>query len=212
MRLIQDRPVRSVGRHPHSGRPRPGRRSGRRPAGQLLVIALALAAVVAGSMVLADRLRDSTPPLASQVTLHGLQATLATAGWVPMDAHTMDQGGGFQMPAQMMPGAPEGDQMRLGVPITLLNTDRSEQRFNLAEEFTVVGGTDGGPVALHSDTFGLLRRLAPGSAVNGVLYFDLVVPSPTDPPLVLRWVRDADTVEIAIPMAGGTPADPHQHD
>ena len=56
-----------------------------------------------------------------------------------------------------------------------------------------------------------LARLAPGSAVNGVLYFDLIVPGPEDPPLVLRWLRDADSVDIVIPMSGNAPAEPHGH-
>jgi hypothetical protein len=176
----------------------------------LVVLAVALIAMVGGSIVLADRLRESKPVTAPEVTLHGLRATISTAGWVPMDAHSMDQGG-FQMPAQMMPGAPAGDQMRLGVPITLRNTDPGEQRFNLAEEFTIVGGVGREPVPLHSDTFGLLSRLAPGTAVNGVLYFDLTVPAPTDPPLVLRWARNGDKVDVPVPMFGPATPDQHQH-
>lgn len=213
MRLVHDRPAspaaRATTERAHPRRPRPSRGEMRRLAGPLLVLAAAVTVVVAGSLVLAGTLRDSTPRPA-QATLHGLNATILSAGWVPMDAHTMDQGGGFQMPAQMMPGAPEGDQMRLGVPITILNTDPTEQQFNLAEEFFVVGGVSDQPVPLHSDTFGLLSRLAPGSAVNGVLYFDLIVPSPADPPLMLRWVRDGDAVDLPIPLGGDAPQ-PHPH-
>jgi len=216
MRLVHDKPAGTTLRAARVGHaaprgPRPGRRDESRRAGPLVVLAIALVALVAGSIALGARLRESSSTPPSQITLHGLTATISTAGWVAMDAHSMDQGAGYQMPAQMMPGAPEGDRMRLGVPITLVNTDRGDQRFDLAEEFTVIGGVETGPVPLHSDTFGLLSRLAPGSGVNGILYFDIIVPGPSDPPLVLRWARNDDTVELTIPMAGGA-ADPHEHD
>jgi hypothetical protein len=214
MRLTDNRravpSVRVPARRPRQARPGSGRDPRLPVARQLIVLGVALAAIVAGSIALGAQLRSSRPPAPAQAGLHGLLATLSTAGWVPMEAHTMDQGGGFQMPAQMMPGAPVGDQMRLGIPLTLLNTDGGEQRFDLAAEFFLVGGASAQPVALHSDTFGELSRLAPGSAVNGVLYFDLVVPAPTDPPLKLRWVREADAVEIPVPMTGSAPA-PHEH-
>jgi len=51
-----------------------------------------------------------------------------------------------------------------------------------------------------------LTRLGPGSAVDGVIYFDTVVPGAGDPPLYLEWRRDGDTAQIAIPLlAGGAP-------
>jgi hypothetical protein len=123
-----------------------------------------------------------------------------------MDGHDMGSQGGYQMPAQMMPGAPAGDDMRFGVPLSLVNTSGDARRFNLAEEFFLRGGRTGQPRALHSDTFGQLNRLAPGSAVDGVMYFDTVVPDAGDPPLYLEWRRDGDTTMLAIPMlANGAP-------
>jgi hypothetical protein len=122
-----------------------------------------------------------------------------------MDHGTHDQGG-YQMPAQMMPGAPAGDEMRFGVPLTLVNTSGDVRRFNLAEEFVLRGGRIEQPRAPHSDTFGRLARLGPGSAVDGVIYFDTVVPDAGDPPLYLEWRRDGDTTRLAIPLlAGGAP-------
>jgi hypothetical protein len=122
-----------------------------------------------------------------------------------MDSHNMDGQGGYQMPAQMMPGAPTGDDMRFGVPLTLMNTSSQVRQFNLAEEFFLSGGRTGDPRVLHSSTFGPLTRLAPGSAVDGVLYFDTVVPAAGDPPLHLQWRRGGDSTRLAIPLlASGT--------
>jgi hypothetical protein len=174
----------------------------------LLLLAIVLATTAAGAWALADRLFTSKPSITAEANLNGLTATIAAAGWIGMDHHNM--GGGFQMPAQMMPGAPEGDRMRLGIPITLHNTESTEQWFNLPEEFTVSGGVANDPEPLHSDTIGRLARLGPGAAVNGVLYFDLIVPGPDDPPLVLHWARNGDTVDMVIPMMGDAP-DPHGH-
>jgi hypothetical protein len=168
---------------------------------------IAILSTVVGSWLLAGQIRPTEP---ATDTVAGLSAALHTAGWLSMDAHTMDQQGGYQMPAQMMPGAPAGDQMRLGVPVTLRNTSGQPQRFNPAEEFALVGGVGGDPVLPHSDTFGQLTRLNPDSAVEGVLYFDTLVPTPTDPPLTLRWSRGGDTVSLTIPLGGGTtPAHDH---
>jgi hypothetical protein len=164
---------------------------------------------VAGLWILATRTNGPTGlPVSAEVD--GLAIDLREAGWVPMDAHSMDSQGGFQMPAQMMPGAPAGDEMRLGIAVTLLNTADRVREFNLGEEFMLAGGVVDGAVPLHSDTFGLLGRLSPGSAVNGVLYFDTTVPTAADPALVLRWNRGGETVELAIPLSGASPA-PHPH-
>jgi hypothetical protein len=117
-----------------------------------------------------------------------------------MDGHNMDNQGGYQMPAQMMPGAPAGDDMRFGIPLSLVNTSGEVRQFTLAEEFFLAGGRNDTPRALHSDTFGRLSRLGAGSAVDGVLYFDTVVPAAGDPPLLLEWRRDGDTTRMAIPL------------
>jgi hypothetical protein len=162
-----------------------------------------------GVALVAGRLHQS-PRNSIEASIGGLTARSGQAGWVSMDAHSMDSQGGFQMPAQMMPGAPAGDEMRLGVPLTLINTSAEAREFNLREEFFLAGGASDTLVALHSDTFGLLGRLSAGSAVNGVLYFDTTVPTSTDPPLVLRWTRNGASVDIAIPWTGG-PAATHTH-
>jgi hypothetical protein len=168
----------------------------------LAITALLLAAAGTGLMV---RNRSAVPTDSTE-TLGGLSVRLHDAGWLSMDGHDTGSSG-YQMPAQMMPGAPAGDDMRFGVPLTLVNTSGDVRRFNLPEEFFLRGGHTGETRALHSDTFGRLGRLSPGSAVDGVLYFDTVVPDAGDPPLFLEWRRDGDTTRLAIPlMAGEQPA------
>jgi hypothetical protein len=176
-----------------------------RRVGLIALLTVAALATAAGSVLIAQRLGVGAP--ADRAELGGLTTTLKQAGWVPMEAHHMDQTG-FQMPAQMMPGAPTGDDMRLGIPVTLVNTSDEPRGFSLPGEFTLSGGRTSSPVRLHSDTVGRLRRLNPGSAVSGVLYFDTVVPDATDPPLVLRWSRDGEAVDLLVPMADGSPAGP----
>lgn len=176
-------------------------------------IGFALAAVVlllaaAGTGLLVQR--RSAAPTDHSATLGGLSVRLDDAGWLSMD-HSMDNQGGYQMPAQMMPGAPVDDEMRFGVPLTLVNTDGEVRRFNLAQEFLLRGGGVEVPQAPHSDTFGRLTRLDPGSAVAGILYFDTVVPGPDDPPLYLEWRREGDTTQIAIPLPAGGAADHGGH-
>lgn len=166
--------------------------------------AVVLLLAVAGTGLLMQR--RSAAPGDHTATLGGLSVRLHDAGWLSMDGHNMDSQGGYQMPAQMMPGAPVGDDMRFGVPLTLVNTSGELRRFNLAEEFFLLGGRIDQPRAPHSDTFGRLTRLSPGSAVDGVVYFDTVVPDAGDPPLYLEWRHDGDTTTLAIPLlAGGAP-------
>ena len=183
----------------------------RRPVrpGHVALIAAAVVSAAVGLWIMAARSDGPADgPVSAQVD--GLAIDLHNAGWVPMDAHAMDSQGGFQMPAQMMPGAPAGDEMRLGIAVTLLNTADVVSEFNLGEEFVLVGGVIDGSVRMHSDTFGLLRRLGPGSGVNGVLYFDTTVPAAGDPALVLRWSRSGETVDVGIPLGSANPA-PHPH-
>src|SRR5262249_44393278 len=85
------------------------------------------------------------------------------------------------------------------------------RQFNIDEEFALLGGVATTPVTLHSDTFGTLSRLEPGSAVNGVLYFDTRVPTSADPPLVLRWHYGGHSVELRVPLGGSPPTPPASH-
>jgi hypothetical protein len=174
----------------------------------LAIVAIALTVAVTGVVLQARRQAAAEARPVATATLGGLNANLGTAGWVSMDGHQSNDQGGFQMPAQMMPGAPEGDDMRLGVPLTLMNTSRQARRFTLADEFLLGGGRNDTLRTLHSDTFGQLPQLEPGNAVNGVLYFDTIVPGAGDPPLFLQWARDGHTVRLAVPL---TASEVHQH-
>ncbi|MEU7384792.1 MULTISPECIES: hypothetical protein [unclassified Streptomyces] len=142
-------------------------------------------------------------------TTGGITAVPREAEWASMENHHMGNTG-YQMPAQMMPGAPEGDDMRLGVPITLTNDGDRARTFDLASEFFLTGGPDG-PRPLHSDTFGHLGRLGPGSAADGVLYFDTRVPGPDDPPLHLVWKRSGEERHLAVRIPGSTPEHGQEH-
>lgn len=173
------------------------------------IAAIAVLLSVVGAGLLARR--QSATPTDHAATLGGLSLRLHDAGWLSMDGHNMDNQGGYQMPAQMMPGAPVGDDMRLGVPVTLVNTSDEVRWFNLAEEFFLRGGRTDQPRTLHSDTLGRLNRLAPGSAVDGVLYFDTVVPDAGDPSLYLEWRRAGDSTRLTIPLLGGPTPDHGGH-
>lgn len=171
--------------------------------GAWLVVAVlaVLGAVVGGGLLVRDRVGE---PLPEAATLGGLTARLHDAGWLSMEMHQNSQGG-YQMPAQMMPGAPAGDELRLGVPLTLVNTSREARAFKLVDEFFLAGGRITTPRGLQSDTFGPLPRLAPGNAVDGVMYFDTIVPGESDPPLYLLWKRGGETVRLAIPRISNAP-------
>lgn len=141
--------------------------------------------------------------------LDGATVDVRGAEWVFMD-HVDDGGGGFLMPDEMMPGAPTGDEVRLGVNVTLTNTRSRTHHFRLVDEFTMAAGEQPEPVPLSADTVGELGRLGPGSALHATLYFDVEV-TDTDqlPPLYLQWTRGRDTVLIPVPTPGEAPV--HQH-
>jgi hypothetical protein len=174
----------------------------------VVAVAVAVLVLTATAVWWTARTAGRDTPAVASATLRGLTATTRSAAWSAMDDHHMDGGNGYQMPAQMMPGAPEGDDMRLGVGITLRNSGTSVQLFDLLAEFRLEG-TSGGPARLHSDTFGTLPRLGPGSAVDGFLYFDAPVPAADDPPLYLIWQRDGRQRRLAVPLPGG--ATGHDH-
>lgn len=139
--------------------------------------ALALIATLGGADLLADRVSDRRTSNASVAQLEGLTAQLTQV-------------------------APPGDAMRLGVRLTLVNTSPEAGRFNLSEELAALSGADATARVAHQDTFGLLSRLDPDTTVDGIAYLDTIVPSPSDPPRILRWPCDEDVTERAIPVGG----------
>lgn len=173
-----------------------------------LVLVAALVTVASG-IVLGRQLFTGPPPVVgTTAALGGLTAHLHHAEWVEM-GHVHDGEGGFVMPDEMMPGAPRGDEVRLGISLTLVNTERRSQRFMLVEEFTLTGGPLDDARPLSADTIGMLSRLGPEAAVDGTLYFDVEVPGPDDPPLLLQWTRDGQTVRIEVPLSTDRPV--HEH-
>jgi hypothetical protein len=140
-------------------------------------------------------------------TLDGMSVQVGGSEWAVMNMVENSQGG-YLMPDQMMPGAPTGGEVRLGVSVTMFNTRSSTLPVSLVDEFMVSGGLEPEPKPLSADTVGELRRLAPGSAVQGTLYFDVAVPEeadPTLPPLYLHWTRGGDTIRIPVQLPGDVP-------
>jgi hypothetical protein len=155
---------------------------------------------------------DSTIIAAGQVaSMDGVTVQVNRTEWAPMD-HLEDTSGGFAQPAQMMPGAPGEDEVRLGVKVTLMNTQSRTHEFSLPEEFTMTGGLESEPLGLSADTVGPIGRLGPGFALNAVLYFDVRVPEAGGemPPLYLNWTRGGDAIQIQVPLPGGE-APAHDH-
>jgi hypothetical protein len=174
---------------------------------RLVAVAAVAGLTLVSLAVLAwERFAAPTVVVDGSATLDGLTLDLRGAEWVPMEH--LDPS--FQMPGQMMPGAPEGDEVRLGVRVTLSNTDATTREFNPVDEFALVGGVRSEPAELSADTIGTLPRLGPHAAVDGTLYFDVEVPGDQDPPLQLRWSRAGDVVLLSLPNPGGAPEHGHE--
>jgi hypothetical protein len=174
------------------------------------VLAAAAVLTITSLGFLAWQRLSAEPVVGTTANLDGVTTEVREAGWVGFDmGHVMDGQGGFMMPDQMMPDAPSGDQVRLGVTVTLQNTNAGTREFNLIEEFSITGGVEPEPRTISADTIGTFSRLGPGAAIDGILYFDIAVPEPGDPPLYLRWNRGGDTVLIEVPLTEDAPA--HQH-
>jgi hypothetical protein len=183
-----------------------------RPRGRRAAVAGTVAVLTAASLSLVawSSLTGSTATAAGTTArMDGARVEVHSAEWTFMD-HVEDGEGGFLMPDEMMPGAPTGDEVRLGVRVTLTNTASRLYEFSLVDEFTLARGRDSEPFPLRADTVGQLGRLAPDTALNATLYFDIQVSATDDlPPLFLRWTRDNETVLIQVPTPGEAPE--HHH-
>lgn len=188
-----------------------GTRGGGKALVRFTVVLLALAVVVGGAVLWQYRKGQAAAQPAANAAMGGLDVTTGEARWAAMEDHTMDgpQGGGYQMPAQMMPGAPENGAMRLGIALTIADHGGGARLLDLEREFTLAGGGVGDPLTPHSDTFGPLPRLGADSAVRGTLYFDLKVPGPGTPPLYLLWNRDGKQRRLLVNLPDSAPE--HQH-
>lgn len=183
----------------------------------VLILVAALVVTVLGAGELAAMLRARSAPLATDtISLGGLTIQIDSVTWVPFDTGDPtildpSTAGGYQMPAQMMPGMPADGQGRLNIQVTLSDPGGSARTLNTAGEFRLGGGGKGDAGwKLQGDTFGGLKRVNPGNAVDGKLFFDLQPPTKQDPPLYLRWRRGGDTARLLL-VPGGTAATHHHH-
>lgn len=170
--------------------------------------AFVLVTLVSLSLLAWSRLAGPAPVAdGPSATLDGITTEITGSEWAVLN-HVINEQGGYQMPGQMMPDAPEGDEVRLGLLVTLTNTRSGTEAFSLPGEFTVTGGGYDEPVPLTADTIGTMSRLGPGAAVKGTLYFDVVAPEegePELPPLYLRWDRGGDEIRIPVELPGEVP-------
>ncbi|MEV7187424.1 hypothetical protein [Kitasatospora sp. NPDC093102] len=105
---------------------------------RLAVVLLALAMAFGGAALWQYRNGEAAAQPALSAAMGGLDVTAGEARWAATDAHTMDgpQGGGYQMPAQVMPGAPEDGTMRLGIALTIADRGDEARLLDLDREFT----------------------------------------------------------------------------
>lgn len=179
------------------------------------VVATVAALTLASLSLLAWSRLAGPPPITEEATVSqdGLALAVEETEWAEMTA-VEDGEGGFVMPNSMMPDAPTGDQVRLGIGFTLTNPGSGTEPFDLLGEFTMSGGLEPEPLPLTADTVGHLNRLGPGTAVAGTLYFDIQVPDQTDPQLpqlYLEWSRGGSSVRIPVQLPGTEVPEPHQH-
>lgn len=151
-----------------------------------------------------------TDPGTTEATVDSLDAQVTSAGWVDMD-HNMSDQPGFQMPSSMMPGMPEGDDQRLGIEVTLVNTSEDTRPLRPAEEFTLHTSKDDKTWEPKVDTFDDLARLAPGNGVNGTVFFDLPPAALADSTTWIEWTRGDTTTRLSLPGEGAGDAPDHSH-
>lgn len=168
------------------------------------VLLVALAVTVFGVTQLVSALGDPEPtaPTSQVASLDSLTTQVSSADWLSMD-HDMSAPG-YQMPAQMMPGAPEKGQMRLSVRLSVVNSSADTRPIQPTKEFTLHSGKDG-KWSAQKGTFGDLPRLAPGNAVDGVLFFDLPPDGLASGPTWIEWTRGDTSTRLAIPLNGAVP-------
>jgi|GEM_PF-1902294 len=201
-------------RQRRAGTARPDRASPARGAGRRLATIIVVLAALAASMLGVGRLvaafgaGDQAPP-AGIVTLAELTTQVTAAEWVKMDHDMTPDAPGYQMPPAMMPGMPTGDDQRLSVAITVVNTGDRTRPLRAAKEFTL-RSENGRQWQLHSDTFADLPRLAPRNAVSGVLFFDLPPGELAESPVWLEWRHQDEAARLTIPLDGAAPP-PHSH-
>lgn len=168
---------------------------------RVLVVLVALAVATIGVVRLVAS-PDGHPVTDSQASVDSLTAQVTAAGWTTMDHDMSGDAPGYQMPPAMMPGMPENGDQRLAVSVTVVNTSDDTRPLRPGKEFALHVGAEGRQVAAHSDTFGDLPRLAPGNAINGILFFDLPPDDLAGSPAWLEWTHGNAANRLTIPLDG----------
>jgi len=139
-----------------------------------------------------------------QVASANAHQTGYRAGGIALSVQTMQwmmnmgsSGGGYQMPASMMPGFQSVGEDRLRVEVNLSNVTTSTQPYSITD-FTI--SSPGGKTwhidsVAHSNT-PLSAHLAPGFGTNIDIYFD--VPAKQSKHLILKWSHGGTTVSIPV--------------
>lgn len=181
------------------------------PRMRVMLVALATSAVATVGVVRLAASSDDPSATTSQASVDSLTAQVTAAGWTNMDHNASAPASGYQMPPGMMPGMPEGDDQRLAVSVTVVNTSDATRPLRPGEEFSLRAGTDGRRWAPHSDTFGELPRLAPRNAVNGILFFDLPPAELSGSPAWIEWTHGDTTSRLTVPLDGVGSPPGHSH-
>src|SRR5574341_1939174 len=95
------------------------------PTGLVVAVVAALVAGLVGVVFLGLMLRERNAATGA-VSAGGLTLQVQSAQWVDMEHSGQN---GFQMPQQMMPGAPSPGQERLAVEVALSNRSGGDTQF-----------------------------------------------------------------------------------
>ncbi len=152
------------------------------PRALVTAVVVALSLGVVGAVLLGLMLRERGG-VAGSATAGGLTLEVQSAQWAELEHEHQD---GFQMPAQMTPGAPAPGQQRLALEVAMLNRSDTTKLFN-ADEFSLEG-PDGQARPLAADNLGG-QQLGPRLGINASLTFDLpqAIAGQTAPKLMLVW-------------------------
>lgn len=182
---------------------------------RLGVVTVALASAVAGAFFTLRTLvmPEVTAQIGDTLALDHVQLTVATASWIAEHKHTddtneislvpaevdgqvIDAASGYAMPAAMMPGMPEEGLRRLRMVVTLANASDRTQTVTAAD-FTITAADGQSWQPLANSSF-RSQHLAPGQAVEGVLFAD--IPADT-PDLSVTWTRSVGKVRLPLGTA-----------
>jgi hypothetical protein len=188
------------------------RRPRARAASPVAIVAIVLAALSVsvlgvGRLIAGAGVPPTVSPLA---TFNEVTAQVSGAKWTVMDHDMAPDAPGYQMPPAMMPGMPTGDDQRLSVSITLVNTSDQTRPIRPAKEFVLHAGKEGKGWSPHSDTFGELPRLAPHNEVTGTFFFDIPPAEFADSPAWIEWTHDGTAARLTIPLDGAVVPE-HSH-